>query len=97
LFEGTAREAVRLYPKNINVAATISLAGLGPDATEVEIWADPNVTGNRHELHLRSLAGEVRSIAINLPDADNPSSSAITGFSVLAALRRLNDPVSIGS
>jgi len=97
LFEGTAREAVTLYPKNINVAATISLAGLGPDATEVEIWADPNVAGNCHELHLRSIAGEARSTAINLPDADNPGSSAITGFSVLAALRRLNDPVSIGS
>lgn len=97
LFEGSAREAVTHYPKNINVAATISLAGLGADATAVEIWADPNVAGNCHELHLRSLAGESRSTAINLPDPNNPSSSAITGFSVIAALRRLNDPVSIGS
>lgn len=97
LFQGSAREAVRLFPKNINVAATVSLAGLGPDATEVEIWADPDVSGNCHEMHLQSLGGAAKSAAVNLPDVHNPASSAITAFSVLAALRRLNDPISVGS
>lgn len=96
LFAGSAREAVKRFPKNVNVAATVSLAGLGPDRTAVEVWADPGVTPNRHELTVRSAAGEVSVSALNLPDPDNPKSSAITGHSIVAALRRLTAPLAIG-
>lgn len=96
LFQGTAREAVARFPKNINVAASVSLAGLGPDRTEVEIWADPAVKLNTHELHIRSRTGEVFVRAANLPDIENPKSSAVTGHSIIAAVRRLADPINIG-
>lgn len=97
LFGGNAREAVRAFPKNINVAATVSLAGLGPDRTEVEIWADPACRHNTHELQIWSEAGEVTATGINLPDSGNPKSSAITAYSVLACLQRLAEPFSMGS
>lgn len=97
LFTGTAREAVERFPRNINVAATVSLAGLGPDRTTVELWADPAVRANQHELFIVSSAGEVTVRALNLPDPDNPASSAVTGHSIVAALRRLVSPVVIGS
>lgn len=97
LFAGTAREAVRRFPKNVNVAATVSLAGLGPDRTTVEIWADPAVASNQHQLSVRSAAGTVSVTAVNLPDPDNPKSSAVTGYSIVAALRRLTAHMAIGS
>lgn len=97
LFAGTAREAVKRFPKNVNVAATVSLAGVGPDRTMVEVWADPAVTANRHELTVRSAAAEVHVGTLNLPDPDNPKSSAITGHSIVASLRRLTAPVAVGA
>lgn len=97
VFAGTAREAVRRFPKNVNVAATVSLAGLGPDRTLVEVWADPGVSANQHELAIRSAAGEVDLRCHNLPDPDNPASSAVTGHSMVAALRRLAAPLVVGS
>lgn len=97
LFRGSAREAVSAFPKNINVAATISLAGIGADRTEVEIWADPAVSENTHELRIWSQAGSVFATSANLPDPANPKSSIVTGYSILAALRRLTEPLTIGS
>lgn len=97
VFTGSARDAVRAFPKNVNVAATVSLAGLGPDRTEVEIRADPDCTKNTHELTIWSDAGMVTAVSANAPDDVNPKSSAITAYSVLACLRRLSEPFSIGS
>lgn len=97
LFRGSARQAVRAFPKNINVAATVSLAGLGPDATEVELWADPAIAENRHELRLRAASGEITTTTVNLPDPDNPGSSILTAHSIVALLRRLVAPLSVGS
>lgn len=97
VFHGTAREAIARFPRNINVAATISLAGLGADRTEVQIWADPAASANRHELHLWSIAGQMTATTVNAPDPANPKSSAITGYSILAALRRLREPLTVGS
>jgi aspartate dehydrogenase len=81
----------------VNVAATVSLAGIGPDRTRVEVWADPNAIHNQHELQLCSPAGEVKAIALNLPDPVNPKSSMVTAFSIIAALRRLTATLSLGS
>lgn len=97
IFSGTATEAVARFPKNINVAATVSLAGLGPEATQVEIWADPAVSQNTHELFIRSEAGEIYVRSANLPDPENPKSSAVTGHSIVAALRRMTGPLCIGT
>ena len=97
VFAGNARQSVAAFPKNVNVAATVALAGLGPDATQVELWADPSVAVNTHELYVRSRGGEVTVRCANDPDETNPKSSAITAFSVIAALRRLDTHLAVGS
>ncbi|TNB49082.1 DUF108 domain-containing protein [Martelella lutilitoris] len=97
LFSGSARQSIAAFPKNINVAATVALAGLGADRTSVEIWADPGIAMNTHEITIRSKGGTITAVSENLPDADNPKSSAITAYSIIAALRRMESVVSVGS
>ncbi|UCE31362.1 MAG: DUF108 domain-containing protein [Burkholderiales bacterium] len=97
LFGGNALEACEAFPRNVNISATLSLAGIGGERTEVEIWADPDLERNVHEIEIDSDSTLVRIRIENRPSRANPRSSAITANSVCALLQALVDPVRIGS
>ncbi|MBI3939578.1 MAG: aspartate dehydrogenase [Acidobacteria bacterium] len=90
VFEGSAAEAIRLYPKNINVSIALSIAGPGPEATRVRIVADPTINSNVHEIEMHGSFGEMRLQLKNLPMADNPKTSFLAALSAIAALRRFD-------
>jgi aspartate dehydrogenase len=97
VFEGSAREAIAGFPANVNVAVALSLAGIGPDRTRCEIWADPGVTRNTHTIVVKSDSSDLTMTIENIPSEENPRTGKITALSVLAALRRLTAPLVVGS
>jgi aspartate dehydrogenase len=93
LYKGTAGEAALLYPQNANVAAAVALAGLGFDATEVELVADPDAPGNVHEIEAEGAAGRFAIQLQGKPSRSNPKTSALAAMSVARAL--LNESATI--
>jgi aspartate dehydrogenase len=96
IFEGTAREAVMKFPKNVNVAATISLSGLGFDRTHVTIVADPTTTQNHHTIVAKGSFGTMRSEMNNLPFDKNPKTSKIAAQSAISALKKMVSSIWVG-
>jgi aspartate dehydrogenase len=86
LYKGTAGEAALLYPQNANVAAAVALAGLGFDATEVELVADPDAAGNIHEIEAEGEAGRFAIQLHGKASRTNPKTSALAALSVARAL-----------
>ncbi|MGA1822080.1 MAG: aspartate dehydrogenase [Thermoplasmatota archaeon] len=97
MFDGSAREAVRLFPKNVNVAATIALAGIGFDRTRVKIVADPRVSRNNHKVEVRGRFGEMQVIMFNLPSTTNPRTSYMAPLSAISMIRKIISGVYIGN
>jgi aspartate dehydrogenase len=96
VFQGSARDAAAGFPANVNVAAALSLAGIGPDRTMVEIWADPGVDRNCHAIEVEADAARFTLSIENVP-SENPKTGRITALSVVAALRKLHAPLRIGT
>ncbi len=97
VFEGTARDAAKAFPANVNVAAALSLAGNGPDNTTIEIWADPGVTRNTHTIKVDSDATRFEMTIEGIPSPENPATGLLTPLSVLATLRGLVSPMKVGT
>jgi aspartate dehydrogenase len=97
IFQGTAREAVKEFPRNINVAGCLSLAGVGFDTTKVKIVADPVIKYNSHRILAHGKFGRLRAEVENLPNPNNPRSSYLASLSAIATLKRALDPIKIGA
>jgi aspartate dehydrogenase len=97
VYEGPATEAVKRFPKNVNVAAAISLAGVGAQRTVVRVVADPNIDRNIHELSVRGEFGSFEMRLRNKPSPQNPRTSYLASLSVLSILQKVLSPVQIGN
>lgn len=97
VFRGSAREAAAGFPANANVAAALALAGIGPERTRVEIWADPTLQRNRHTVHVVAQSATLMFCIESVPSPANPRTSLLAAQSVLACLRGLVAPLKVGS
>ena len=96
LYSGPAREAAIRFPENVNVAAAVSLAGLGLDRTTVRVVADPGVGRNTHEVETRGAFGQLHVLLQNVSSEENPKTGRLTAMSMVKALRNLTSPVVVG-
>jgi aspartate dehydrogenase len=96
VFAGSAREGARGFPANVNVAAALSLAGIGPDRTRLEIWADPTISRNTHRIEVDADTARFSMTIENVP-SDNPRTGRIVALSVVATLRGLVSELKVGT
>ena len=89
LFDGKAKEAVSLFPKNVNVAALLSLVGLGSENTSVRVVADPNTNKNTHQINANGKFGNLSFTIENIPDSTNPKTSRLAILSAIELLRQI--------
>lgn len=97
VFEGSAREGAAGFPANVNVAASLALAGVGPDLTKLQIWADPTKELNTHTIEVIADSVRFQSTIENVPSFEKPGTGKVTALSVIAALRSLFDPLRVGT
>ena len=88
IFSGYAIEAAKAFPANVNVAATLSLAGIGAEKTWVEVWADPAANGNSHAIEVIGGYSQITATVTNTPDPANPKSSMLAAQSVVSLLKK---------
>ena len=97
IFEGSAKEATKGFPKNINVSAALSLAGIGSERTRVKIIASPEFKGNSHEIIIEGDFGELRAKTDNRPSPTNPKTSFLAVLSAIATLESILKSVRVGT
>ncbi|MDR3513379.1 MAG: aspartate dehydrogenase [Caulobacteraceae bacterium] len=97
LFDGSARDGARGFPANVNVAAALALAGIGPDRTRLQIWADPTLERNTHTITVDADSARFELKIENIPSLEKPGTGRITALSMVAALEGLVSPLKIGS
>jgi len=97
VFEGNARAAAKAFPANVNVAAALSMAGIGPDRTTIEIWVDPAVERNTHNIKVDCSSTRFDMTIEGIPSPGNPATGLLTPLSVIATLRGLVSPLKVGS
>jgi aspartate dehydrogenase len=97
LYAGTVTEAAKLFPANVNVACALSLAGIGPDKTQYEVWADPGVERNTHTISVDSDTVTFEMTTGVVPTEENPATGKLTPLSVMATLEGLVSTLKIGT
>lgn len=97
LFSGKAKDAVKYFPQNINVAAVLSLAGIGANKTHVRVIASPKVVKNVHEIRIESAAADISTRTENILHPDNPKTSYLAVLSAIATLKGILEPIKIGT
>jgi len=97
LFDGSARDGARGFPANVNVAAALALAGVGPDRTRLQIWADPTLERNTHTIKVDADSARFEMTIENVPSLEKPGTGRITALSMIAALQGLSSPLKVGS
>lgn len=97
LFYGSARNAIKLFPQNINVSAVLGIAGLGVDKTLVKIVASKRIKDNIHELLIESASGRVICITQNKKHPKNPKTSYLAVLSAMALIRQIVSPIRVGT
>ena len=97
VFEGNATEGARGFPANVNVAAALGLAGVGPDKTILEIWADPALQRNTHSIEVEADSARLKFSIEYVPSEENPGTGKITALSVIATLRAMTIPLKVGT
>ena len=97
LYEGPARQGVPLFPANVNIAAVLSMAGIGFDRTRLKVVAVPGLTHNTHHIEIKGATGSISVKLENVPAPDNPKTAWLACYSALAALKALKSPVRFGT
>ena len=97
ILSGSVSTIAKEFPANVNVAAALSLAGLGADRTQMEIWADPTLKRNMHTVHVVSDSSDFTMSIQNRPSDENPSTGKITPQSVIALLRNMSATLKVGT
>ena len=97
IYEGPARAGVPLFPANVNIAAVLSMAGIGFDRTRLKVVADPALTHNTHLIEIRGRTGNISIKVENVPAPDNPKTAWLACYSALAALKAAKSPVRYGT
>ena len=97
VFDGPVREGAKHFPANVNVAAAVALAGLGPDQTMLQVWADPGLERNQQTVEIDADTTRFTATIESIPDPNNPRTSRFTPQSVIATLRRLSGAPVVGT